>query len=105
MGAQHCPLGLYALWGLCAAGVVRGRARGAGPATVVRGVWCQALSLPRPPVLWGGQLGFRDPCVLGAVGVGVGTQQRPHSMRPCGPALRAVQVAEGRRRGGCLSPL
>ena len=26
------------------------------PATVVRGVWCQALSLPRPPFLWGGQL-------------------------------------------------
>ena len=23
------------------------------PATVVRGVWCQALSLPPPPVLWG----------------------------------------------------
>ena len=48
--------------------------RGGGwPATVVRGVWCQALSLPRPPVLWGGQPGFRDPCVPGAVGAGVGT--------------------------------
>ena len=30
---------------------------GEWPATVVRGVWCQALSLPRPPVLWGGNLG------------------------------------------------
>ena len=30
---------------------------GGWPATVVRGVWCQALSLPRPPVLWGGQPG------------------------------------------------
>ena len=56
------------------------------PATVVRGVWCQAPSLPRPPVLWGGQPGYRDPCVPGAVGVGVGTQHRPHSVRPCGPA-------------------
>ena len=27
---------------------------GGWPATVVRGVWCQALSLPRPSVLWGG---------------------------------------------------
>ena len=94
VGAQHCPLGLHALWGLRAAGVVGGRSRGAWPATAVRGVWCQALSLPRPPVLWGGQQGFRDPCVLGAVGAGVGTQQRPHSVRPCGPALLAVGMAE-----------
>ena len=43
---------------------------GGWPATVVRGVWCQALSLPRPPVLWGRQPGFRDPCVPSAVGVG-----------------------------------
>ena len=79
---------------------------GGWPATVVRGVWCQALSLPRPPVLWSGQPGFRDPCVPGAVGAGVGTQHRPHSVRPCGPALLAVGVAEGRLRGGgCLSPL
>ena len=73
--------------------------------TVVRGAWCQALSLPRPPVLWGGQPGFRVPCVPGAVGAGVGTQHRPHSVRPCGPALLAVGVAEGRPRGGCLPPL
>ena len=35
---------------------------GGWPATVVRGVWCQALSLPRPRFLWSGQPGFRDPC-------------------------------------------
>ena len=105
VGAQHCPLGLHALWGLRAAGLVGGRSRGGWPATVVRGVWCQALSLPRPPVLWGGEPGFRDPCVPGAVGAGVGTQHGPQSVRPCGPALRAVGVAEGRPRGGCLSPL
>ena len=99
-------LGLHALWGLRAAGVVGGRPRGEGwPATVVRGVWCQAPSLPRPPVLSGRQPGYRDPCVLGAVGVGVGTQHRFHSVRPCGAALLAVRVVEGRPRGGCLSPL
>ena len=77
VGAQHCPLGLHAPWGLRAAGVVGGRPPGGWPPTVVRGVWCQALSLPRPPVLWGGQPGFRDPCVTGAVGAGMGTQHRP----------------------------
>ena len=104
-GAQQCPLGLHALWGLRAAGVVGGRPRGGWPATVVRGVWCQALSLPQPLVLWGGQPGFRDPCALGAPGAGVRTQHQPHSMRRCGPALLAVGVAEGRPRGGCRPPL
>ena len=105
VGAQLCPLGLHALWGLRAVGMVGGRSWGEWPATVVRGVWCQALSLPRPPALWDGQLGFRDPCVAGAVGAGVGTKQRPHSVRPCGPVLPAVGVAEGHPRGGCLPPL
>ena len=78
---------------------------GGGAATAVRGVWWQALSLPRPPVLWGGQPGYCDPCVPGAVGAGVGTQHQLHSVRPCGPALLAEGVAEGRPRGGCLPPL
>ena len=56
----------------------------------------------RPP---GVQLGFRDPCVPGAVDAGVWTQHRPHSVRPCGLALLAMGVAEGRPRGGCLPPL
>ena len=86
-------------------GVVGGRPRGGLPATLVRSPWCQALSLPRPSVLWGGRPGFRDPRVLGAVDAGVGTQHRPHSVRPCWPALLAVGVAEGRPRGGCLLPL
>ena len=88
------------------------RGGGGGPspggglsATVVRGVWCQALSLPRPPVFWGGQPGYRDPCVPGAVGAGVGTEHQSHSMRPCRPALPAVGMAEGRPGGGCLPPL
>ena len=83
-----------------------GRASPGGvPSTVVRGAWCQALSLPRPPVLWCGQPGFRVPCVPGAVGAGVGTHHRPHSVRSCGLALLAVRVAEGRHRGGCFPPL
>ena len=105
VGTRHCPLGLHALWVLCAARVGGGVPGGGWPATVLRGVWCQALSLPRSPVLWGGQPGFRDPCVPGRVGVGLGSQHRPHSVRPCGPALRAVGMAERRRRGGCLSLL
>ena len=39
-----------------------GRASPGGvPATVVRGAWCQALSLPRQPLLWSRQPGFRGP--------------------------------------------
>ena len=92
------------------AGVARcgggGRASPGGvPSTVVRGAWCQALSLPRPLVLQSVQPGFCDPCVPGAVDAGVWTQHRPRSVRPCGPALLALGVAEGRPRGGCLPPL
>ena len=79
--------------------------RGGWPCTVVRGVWCWALSLLRPPAPWGRQPGFGDPCFLGAVGVGVGTQHRPHRARSCEPLLRPVGVAGGRPRGGCLAPL
>ena len=103
--AQYCPFGLHAPWGLLAAAVVGGRPRGRWPATVVKGVWCQALSLAWPPILWSRQPGVRDPCVPIAVVAGVATQHRPHSVRPCGPALLAVGVAEGRPRGGCLPPL
>ena len=98
---QRAPLraGVAGCWG------GGGASPGGVPVTVVRGVWCQALSLPRPPVLWSGQPGFRHPCIPGAVGAGVGTQQRPHSMRPCRPVLLAVGVAKGRHRAGCLPPL
>ena len=105
VGARHCFLGLHALWRLRAAGVVGGRPRGGWPATVVWGVWCEALSLSQPPALWGGRPGFCNPCDPGAVGAGVGTQHQPHSVRLCGPALLAVGVAEGRPQGGCLPPL
>ena len=75
---------------------------GGALSTVVRGAWCQALSLPRPLVLRSVQPGFRDPRVPGAVDAGMWTQHRPHSVRPCGPALLAVGVAEGRPRGGAF---
>ena len=111
--ARACGCGgpTLSAWPACPAGAAcrggrGGPSPGGGwPAAVVRGVCCQALSLPRPPVLWGGRPGFRDPCVPGAVGADVGTQHRFHSVRPCGLALLAVGVAEGRPRGGCLPPL
>ena len=106
VGTQHRPHSVRPCGlALLAVGVAEGRPRGGVPSTVVRGARCQALSLPWPPVLWSGQPGFRVPCVPGAVGAGVGTQHRLHSVRPCGPALPAVGVAEGRPRGGCLPSL
>ena len=90
---------------LLAVGVAEGRPRGGVSFTVVRGARRQALSIPRPSVLWSGQSGFRVPCVPGAVGAGVGTQHWPPSVRPCGPALLSLGVAEGRPRGGCLPSL
>ena len=99
-GPALSPWLLHPVWGLRTAGVVGGRPGEGWPATVLRGVRSQALSLPQPPVLWGGQPGFRDLCAPGAVGAGVGTQHRPHSVRPCGQALLAVGVAEGRPQVG-----
>ena len=89
--------------GVARCGGGRRASPGGVPSTVVKGAWCQALSLPRPLVLRSVQPGFRDPCVPGAVDAGVWTQHRPHSVRPCGPALLAVGVAEGRPRGGVPS--
>ena len=101
LAPQRAPLRA----GVARCGGGRRASPGEVPSTIVRGAWCQALSLPRPPVLWSGQPGCRVPCVPGAVGAGVGTQHRPHSVRPCGLALLAVGVAEGRPRGGCFRTL
>ena len=68
-------------------------------------------ALPFPAARpWGGQLGpvgvrGVGAVGVGAVGVGVGTHHRPHSVRSCEPALRAVGVAGGRPRGGRLAPM
>ena len=100
VGAQHCPFGLHALWGAARRGVGGRLSRRGWPSTVVRGLWCQVMSLPRQPVPWSGQPGFCDPCVPGTVGVGVGTQHRLHSVRSCEPLMPTVAVAGGRPRGG-----
>ena len=99
VGDQHA----LSTWLACPVGgcVPRGCCRG-WPSSFVRSVSRQALSLPWPPVLWGGQPGFRDPCVPGAVGVGVGTEHRSHSVRPCEPSLRAVGVKGGVPGGGAF---
>ena len=92
---------------------VQAACRGGGGGPSPGGVACHrcegrlvsgAVSPPaaRPPER---AAGFGDPCVPNAVGAGVGTQHRPHSVHPCGPALFAVGVAEGRPRGGFLPPL
>ena len=59
--ARVCGCGGPALspWPACPVGAAcrgggGGPSPGGWPATVVRGVWCQVLSLPQPPVLWGG---------------------------------------------------
>ena len=65
--ARVCGCGGPSLspWPACPVGAAcrgggGGPSPGGWPATVVRGVWCQALS-SRPPVLWSGRPGFRDP--------------------------------------------
>ena len=101
-GPNTVPLACMPCGGCVPRGWCGGCPRGRWPATVVRGVWCQALPFPWPPVLWSGQPGLCDLCVPGAVGAGVGTQPRPHSVCPCGPALLAVGMAEGGPRGGAF---
>ena len=108
VGVQHCPLGLLVLWGPRAAGVAGGGPWGGCPATVVRGVRCQALSLPWPLVLWGGQPGFRDPCVPGACGPSTGPTACTLVGRRCAlwgwresvPRGVALRRCEGRLRSG-----
>ena len=52
-------------------GVAVGRPRGGGPSTVARGVWGQALPLPRLPAHWAGCRGPRSTCCgRGRAGVG-----------------------------------
>ena len=60
---------------------------------------------PGRPSSGAGSQGSATRVLPGAVDAGVWAQHRPHSVRPCGPALLAVGVAEGRPRGGCLPPL
>ena len=105
-GAYACRLGLRALWQLRAAGVAGGRSRGEWPATVVRGVWCQALSLLQQPLLWGGQPGF---CGCGWCGRGdlaPAPQRRcaPWGWREGVPGGGAFRQCGGRLRSGAPPP-
>ena len=52
---RHCPFGVRALRGVARRGAAWKLPRGGGGSlTAVRGFWCQALSLSRPPVLGAG---------------------------------------------------
>ena len=71
---------------------------GGVPSTIVRGVWGQGLSLPRPPARWAGRWGPPPTC-CGRGCVGVGAQHCSlglHALR----GLRAARVLGGRPRGG-----
>ena len=96
VGAQHCALGLHALWGLRAAGAVGSRPRGGWPFTVVRSVWCQALSPTWPPVPWGRQPGFREPVCPGCGWCGHGDPAPALQRRAPLPAVVARCWGGGR---------
>ena len=53
-----------------------GPSPGTRPATVARGGWCQALSLPRSPALWAGRRGPPPTC-CGRGRAGVGARHCP----------------------------
>ena len=85
------------------AGVARcgggGRASpGEVPSTIVRGVWGQALSLPRLPAHWAG-CGGPPPTCCGCGRVGVGAHHCPLGLHALG-GLRAAGMAGGRPREG-----
>ena len=99
--------------GVARCGGGRRASPGGVPSTVVRGAWCQALSLPRLLVLRSAQPGFRDPCVPGAVDAGVWTQHQPHlraGVARCGgggrasPGGAAFHRCEGRLVSGAVPP-
>ena len=86
MRAQHCPLGLHALWGLRAAGVVGGRPRRGWPATGVRGAGCQALSPSGRPSSGAGSQGSAT------------RVSRVRSVRAWGPSMSPTACALAGRR-------
>ena len=102
--ARVCRRGgpTLSLWLACPAGGCVPRAWwGADPWGVAFHRWEGRLvsgAVPLPAACpWGRAARTRCPSP-----VGVGTQHRPHSVRSCEPALRAVGVAGGRPRGGAL---
>ena len=107
-GGGPVPAPPYLAWPARTVGAAC-RGGGAGPSPG-GGVACHCCeghlvsgAVPPPTaVLWGGQPGYRDPCVPGAVCVGVGTQHRFDSLHPCGPALLAVGWRKGVPGGGAF---
>ena len=89
-------------------GVAVGRPRGGVPSTVARGVWGQALPLPRLPAHWAGCRGPRSTC-CGRRRAGVGALLCPlgrHALwglRAAG-RVRGVRVPGGGLGGGKRAP-
>ena len=105
VGAQHCPLGLHALWGLRAVGVVGGPSWGRvachrGEGRLVSG----AVPPPAAPPL-GQAAGVPRPLCPGCGRCGRGDPAPAPQRASLRAALLAVGVAEGRSRAGCLPPL
>ena len=116
VGARHCPFGLHALRGAACGGHWGRPSRGGLPSTVERGLWCQALSLPQPPVPLG-----RVARVPRLVFPGVqlvwawGPSTVPLACMPCGrlraaglmggcPGGMAFNRCEGRLVSGAVPP-
>ena len=81
-------------------GVAVGRPRGGVPSTVARGVWGQALTLPRLPAHWAGCWGPLSTC-CGRGRAGVGALLRPLGLHALlGPRAAGRSCAGGRAGGG-----
>ena len=97
--------------GLRAAAVAGGHPRAGWPPAVVRGAWCQALSLSRPPVPGGRMPGLAARVSRARVVWASEAQHRPHSMRSCDQVVRegfpwggALRCCEERLRSGARPP-
>ena len=104
-GPSTVPLACMPCGGLRPAGVVRADPwEGGLPSLRGTSGVLRSPSPGRPSLGTGGQ----DPLPVcpGHAWCGPwGTQHGPHSVRSCEPALRALGVAGGRPRGGCLASL
>ena len=90
-GGGPVPVPPYLAWG-CGGG--RRASPGGVPSTVARGVWGQAIPLPRLPAHWAGCWGPLPTCCWRGR-VGVGTQHCPLGLHALW-GLRAAGVAGGR---------
>ena len=93
VGAQHCPLGAHAVWGLRAAGVVGGRPRGGGACHRCEGRLGSGAPPPSCPPS-GRAVGVRHPRAVGAGVRAWGPCSGPVARVPCG-GLRATGVTGG----------